>query len=1171
MYFKKLEVFGFKSFAEKAELLFEPGVTAVVGPNGCGKTNVSDSIRWVLGEQSAKQLRGQKMEDVIFNGSRSRQALGMAEVSLTLDNSQNTLPVDFSEITVTRRLFRSGESEYLLNKVPCRHKDISELFMDTGVGTDAYSTLENKQIEMILNSKPEDRRFLFEEAAGVMKYKVRKNEALHKLEQTAQNLLRLGDVISEVKTRIGSLDYQARKARQYQKHQQELKTLELNSYSYNWNQLRQQAEQFNSLELHYGQGTEKINAEIATCESRIAEIKLELTSLDEQIVAAQQKAFGIDSGIARLEDKIFGSEERKKELEKKLEDVAKEKWELEEKLKSLQLEQKNIKEEKEALQVRIGELEKAFNQKSGRQSEIINETGARAKELEEEKAVYIDLLNKIAQGNNSLTSLTAEQKNAQILSEKLANQNNALNGQIKGLETRIEQLNAQCQGKTESYNQLLQEQTKLTGAKQEKQQQLSGVEKNLETTKNEFNLKSSLLSSLIQLKSTFAGYEEGVKQILTNRPAGVLGSLPEIIEVTREEYAPLVEIALAEKLQYLICNDKETIDRLIPDIKANNLSRVTLVNLSEIRGLDNRKIDPQTKLSSYIKCDERYRKMIDYFLGEVAVAQDLNAARQLLTGGIAGKVVTLAGEILTADGIITISGKTDSGLLGREIQIKHLQEESDRLNLQVTELQANRGSLSGVITGLDEQLQAYSGNIQNMLLELGSMQKDNEQANVKLRELQTETGTLQQEELELSRQLSGRQGELDNLVREQAGREQEAARAKEGLALKERELVDINSRLAVLQDELTTLKVELAAGREKKDNYEVLNNRFAQNQADLEAEIAKVINEHNEMEKQLGDLDRIKGEVEENINKLLAEKKEADSTLEKLRVRKQEQIINVRAQEAKIDSWRHEADSLQEQKHEQEIKYTQVNTQLEQVSSLLREKYNMEISQETMPAELAVPDEEEIGRVKKKIESLGPVNLVAIDEYEQLQERYNFLLKQQEDMTRAQEDIHKVITKINQTTKEYFEKTFTQVQANFTNLFRQLFEGGEAELVLTNPDDLLETGIDINVQPPGKKLTNITLLSGGEKALTAIAILFAIFLVKPSPFCVLDEIDAPLDDSNLNRFIRMLKEFSGRTQFIIITHNKKTMEMADVLYGVTMEEFGVSKLVSVKFKNAVPA
>ncbi len=1178
MYFKKMELFGFKSFAEKTELVLEPGVTAVVGPNGCGKTNISDAIRWVLGEQSAKQLRGGKMEDVIFNGSRTRQPMGLAEVSLTMDNSQNVLPVDYSEITVTRRLFRSGESEYLLNRVPCRHKDIIELFMDTGVGTEAYSSLENKQIEMILNSKPEDRRFLFEEAAGVMKYKVRKNEALHKMEQTAQNLLRLGDVISEVKSRISSLDYQARKARQFQKYQEELKTLELNSLYHSWQILKQEAVGLETQELQFTQGAEKINTEIAACDSKVAEIKLALTSLDEQIVTAQQKAFGIDSQIARLEDKIYGSQERRKELGQRLVELSQEKWELEEKCTNLGNEQKKIGQEKEDLAIKLQEMERSFQEQDALYNSNRQSLNEQIKGLDDEKAGYIDLLNKVAQIRNTLTSINSEQKNAQGLKDKLNLQIVTINSQVNDLNQSTKELTAKCQEYTNSYCQLVEENKTLEATKQTQQESLAVLDQKYEETRNEFNLRNSLLASLIELKESFAGYEDGVKQILAQRPAGVLGSIPEIIQITNEEYAPLIEMALAEKLQYVLCENSQVAAEVIASARSGESTRITAVDLANFESAYGRSgaqpVPGQEgvvdRASNLVKVADRYTPLIENLLGNTYIVQDLETARNLMRKYNSIKVITTKGELFTHPSIISVGGKNSSGLLEREIRIKHLQEEKSQLETAVQGLSGEKGILAGNLAGTESRLKTLAGEIQDKLLALGALQKDNEQANQRLKELQQELVLLQTEESDLAKRLIEHNQLMEKVNHEYQLSEEEEKQAKIRLVDREQGLSTLNQQTAKLQSDLTTLKVDLAASKEKSDNLLVLIGRFSENEKDLKIEIEKTKAEHAAIEKQISELDQTKTEVEENITKMLLDKKEADQVLENIRLQKQDMIIGLRAQEAKIDTWKQETEILQHKQHEQEIKRVHLDTQREQISKALTEKYNIDVENIIIPEDLPAPDEEEIIKTRKKIDSLGPVNLVAIDEYEQLQERYNFLLKQQEDMVQAQEDIHKVINKINQTSREYFETTFKQVQQNFSSLFKQLFEGGEAELVLTNPEDLLETGVDINVQPPGKKLTNITLLSGGEKALTAIAILFAIFMVKPSPYCVLDEIDAPLDDSNLNRFIRMLKEFSQKTQFIIITHNKKSMEMADVLYGVTMEEFGISKLVSVKFRSAVP-
>lgn len=1178
MYFKKLELLGFKSFAEKAELQFEPGVTAIVGPNGCGKTNISDAIKWVLGEQSAKQLRGAKMEDIIFNGSRTCQPLGMSEVSLTLDNSQNVLPVDYNEITVTRRLFRTGESEYLLNKAPCRHKDIVELFMDTGVGTDIYSSLENKQIEMILNSKPEDRRFLFEEAAGVMKYKTRRNEALHKLEQTAQNLLRLGDVLNEVKSRIGSLDYQSRKARQYQKYQQELRDLELKTLYCNWKQLYGQKTGLDTLDTEFSQEAEKINTEVSVYTSKIEEIKLVLTQLDERILESQQKAYSRDSQIARLEDKVFGNKERKIELESQYSRTVSEGHDISEKLAKVTAELQATGEEKIRIEDVLVKIEETLADKNRHFEDLSRNLQQRTASLEEDKSKYIDLLNKKSQTKNTLITLTTEQKNAQVLHEKLQLELTSLKEQLTHLHTQHDELNTQCQMETERYNQLLQEKDRLEEVKNKEERGLQNLRNSLQEAKNAFHLKNSMLVSLQELKSTYVGYDEEVKKLLQEKPEGVIGTLPQIIQVQQEEYAPLVEKVLDEKLQYVICENDAIVQRVRTTIGNNEQTRLTLVSLEGVKQLQESPTLPAVteeriigRLSDFVSSASSFQSLIEYFFGNVYIVVDISIARQLSLQKQTTAFITLQGEYVPDRALLALKGKnTNSGLLEREIKIKHLEEECTQGQSVVERLSQETEAQNTVLLRLQEQVAIIHQDIQNKLLYLQGLQKDYELVNGRRKELHTKCNVVDQEEETIRDGLAERQKLLETIASEYQHTESAEQEAKSSFSLREEEINGSRQQQSELKEHLTMLKVELVSTQQKSSHLENLAERLRHSHEELLQESHKIKDEGIAIAEQIQELEKLQTETEENINTLLEEKKFADAALDGLREAKQEQINSLRQQEGHIHRCQERIRLIEMQKHEYEIKQTQITTQLAQVETVFKEEYHLEKIAESIPPELIVPGAEEIDKLKKKIESLGPVNLVAIDEHEQLQERYTFLLKQHEDLLKAREDIHKVIQKINHTTKEYFEKTFAQVQQNFGLLFKQLFEGGEAEMVLTNPDDLLETGIDINVQPPGKKLTNITLLSGGEKALTAIAILFAIFMVKPSPFCVLDEIDAPLDDSNLNRFVRLLKEFSQKTQFIIITHNKKTMEMADVLYGVTMEEFGVSKLVSVKFRRVAP-
>ncbi|MCK5534231.1 AAA family ATPase [bacterium] len=989
MYFKKLEIFGFKSFADRLKIKFEPGITAVVGPNGCGKTNVVDAIKWVMGEQSTHQLRGKRMEDVIFNGSRSRKPLSMAEVSLTLDNSQNILPVDYKEVNIMRRLFRSGESEYYINKIRCRLKDITELFMDTGLGVDSYSLIEQGKVEFIINAKPEERRLIFEEAAGITKYKSRKEEALRKIEKTEQNLERLQDIMSEVKRQIGSLDYQARKARQFQKHKEELKKIEVGFLVQNLKKLEQQQKEEAVQLQNFGQETQGINTKITQKEACIVSLQTELTGKEKDILSVQEEVFRKSSEIIHLEDKIQSHRIRQEEL--------------------ISRKENNSKEIKE-FQERLGDLV------------------ASLKKTEEDFNFY--------QGK---TSQEGEKNSQKEDSFRKAEE------QLKELDNRFRA------GKEEIINLLTQ--------KSQVENKISASEIYLEN----FKMKRE---KLLEDKTN----KEKQKQLIEQEEY-------KIQQLIDEKEKILKSFAEQKKLMLIDKKDKDL---------ASKESKEQMLQLKE----------------AVVNLQENIQ---NYDVSEIE--KKLREITALL------------------DQIISISKQLDETLQFEQDKLPKIEEEK---------------------------------------IFLTKLQKDREQKEKENKLLLVELEAISREKENLDKEISSKENVGAELKQEFTEYEKKEKETEENIELIEEDLEKKKNTYKILQEEMILLKTEVSRNIERVENFKKDIKRFKVEENILQNQIKNKQSELAYFDKRKEELEGTKGAEDGKIENFYKEKDSLNERLKDIQSVKFEINQQLKKEEEDLKSIRVSSNKTQEQLHQFELQNMRTRMEIEAIGNKFKKDYHLDRNEANTYCPEVEVSEAEIESLKRKVESLGMVNLAAPEEYGRLQERWDFLNNQQEDLLKAKKDLHQVINKVDVTTKTSFREVFGKIREHFKEVFKNLFEGGEADLVLTNENDILESGIDIIVQPPGKKLQNISLLSGGEKALTAISLLFAFYLVKPSPFCVFDEVDAPLDDANLVRFIHLLKDFSSKTQFSIITHNKKTMEIADVLYGVTMEEFGVSKLISVR-------
>ncbi|MCK4532969.1 AAA family ATPase, partial [bacterium] len=971
---------------------FESGITAIVGPNGCGKTNVVDAIKWVMGEQSTHQLRGKRMEDVIFNGSRTRKPLSMAEVSLTLDNSQNVLPVDYKEVNIMRRLFRSGESEYYINKNRCRLKDIVELFMDTGMGVDSYSLIEQGKVEFIINAKPEERRFIFEEAAGVTKYKSRKEEALRKLDKTEQNLIRLQDIMSEVKRQIGSLDYQSRKARQFQKHKEELKKVEVGFLMQNLKKLEQQLKEEEEGLQSFTQETQGINAKMTQKEAGIVSLQTELTDREKNILRVQQEVFNKSSEIIHLEDKVKSHQAQQEEL-----------------LLRKKNNETEIKEMEERLTNSFASLKKTeedFNFYQGKTSTEGEKDSQKEESYKKAEEQLKELDNSFRAGKEEIINLLTQKS-------KIRNKISASEVYLENFKTKKEKLLIEKRRKEEQKQLIEQEKNKI-------QQLIGEKEKKLEF------------------------FEEQKKSML--------------IDKKDKDFASGESKNLMLKLKDALVSLRENIHGYNPDETEKKLEEINIL----------------------------------------------------------------------LDKMINISKQIDDTLFFEQNKLPEIEEEK---------------------------------------IILAGLQKDKEQKDKEQKFLLADIETILREKENLDKEILNNENLLGELRQEFSKYERKEKEIEENTKSIEENLEKKKNLHKSLQEEMILLKTEVSRNVERLENLKKDIKRFKLEETLLENQIKNKKNEFDYFDKRKKELEGTKVVEDGKIEHFYKEKDLLNEKLKDIQSAKFEITQQLKKEEEDLKSFRGALNKNREQSHQVELQVMRIQMETGAIEDKFEKEYSLSRDEaDTYCPEAEIP-ESEIENLKRKVESLGMVNLAAPEEYNRLQERWNFLNKQQEDLLKAKEDLRQVITKVDATTKNSFKDVFEKIRGHFQEVFKSLFEGGQADLLLTDENDILESGIDIIVQPPGKKLQNLSLLSGGEKALTAIALLFAFYLVKPSPFCVFDEVDAPLDDANLVRFVRLLKDFSSQTQFSIITHNKKTMEVADALYGITMEEFGVSKFISVKLRQ----
>ncbi|SFJ80033.1 chromosome segregation protein SMC [Thermoflavimicrobium dichotomicum] len=1184
MYLKRLEMIGFKSFADRTELEFVPGITAVVGPNGSGKSNVTDGIRWVLGEQSAKSLRGSKMEDVIFAGSDTRKPVGYCEVSITFDNTERKLPVDYTEVTVTRRVYRSGESEYLLNKKPCRLKDITELFMDTGIGKEAYSMIGQGRIDDILSTKSEDRRAIFEEAAGIVKYKTRKKEAEKKLENTEQNLARIHDLIHELDGQVGPLTEQAEKAKQYKELKKELEQIEVGLYVHKietlhekWQQATQEVKQLTQEQL-------VLSTEVSKKEAQLEELKYQLGELDRYFEQVQAELLQVSEELEKAE----GQREVWLERGRSRENARKQ---LRERIQALEMEMNRLKEEKEKVDQRLAEKKQELREAEAKCLEAQEKMALFA----EDEAEQLEVWNgQLQQQRNQLVALNSEKRYVIEQMEQLEEQVKKYQEQKESYESQIASGQAQLVEVEKQIGQiegLLKQAVEQTRLLVEERNHLERQEKSLLQENRKFEQRYNRLRSQLdvvkEMEAEHTGFFQGVKEILKARDRGVgslrgvQGAVAQLIQVP-EKYEAAIETALGGALQHLVVENEQTGRQGIAYLKEKRLGRATFLPLDVIQGrtLSNQDVQRLQNLSGFVgiasdlvQTDAKYEKLVSHLLGLVVVAETLEQANQIARQlQYRYRVVTLDGDVVNPGGSMTGGSRQQSktNLLGRSRQIEELEQQIAQLKQEWNQVEESLAQLYEQKQKLERDWEEIRTQGEERRLKEQELRGQKRELGNHVERIKKELALLKQTSMqseEKREKLKHRYQEIEEQAQslEQAIRQLEEQMAACQLRVKEQATAkaDVHEQLTEWRVTVAKLRQETANLAENLERMEQEWNRLRQQKEEAQAELEQL-----DQQKETGtqELEELAVHIEQLREKKLTTQEKvakAREQREKLRREREEQEQEIRADQQTLRK-------LSEQLKSGEVRVNRLDVELNHLLQKLAEEYEM--TYERAKELYARPEEpnkaeRQVRSIKQQITALGEVNLGAIEEHQRLTERLSFLKSQEADLLQAKQTLYEVIGQIEEEMGKRFAEAFAMIRTEFQEVFVQMFGGGRADLHLTEPDNLLETGIEIVAQPPGKKLQNLTLLSGGERALAAIALLFAVLRIKPVPFCVLDEVDAALDEANLTRFTRYMRKFANQTQFIVITHRKHTMEGADVLYGITMQESGVSKLVSVKLEE----
>lgn len=1178
MYLKRLELIGFKSFADKTCLEFEPGMTAIVGPNGCGKSNISDAVRWVLGEQSAKALRGNKMEDCIFTGTDDRKPLGMAEVGITFAECEKNLNTEYNEVTVTRRVFRSGEGQYFINKTPCRLKDIQRLFMDTGIGTTSYSLMEQGRIDQVLSSRPEDRRTIFEEASGITKFKTDKKEAIRKLEHTESNLIRLADVIREVKRQIGSLQRQAGKALRYKALREELRKLDIYTTK----------QRLISMDIDI----QKLESEISDANKKICALKIEIEELEQgnavlrqSILQTEQERGTISKKVVEAQSKLDHTRELIRVNRQRIEEYRgwseREAQQADKADKQIEEQRRNIEELSHRLETALIEKNEADKELKLRNDILAShqqEVETMRREVHDLHSESVQLESLSSKLQNQLIQIESREHSDTIQRERLFAERAQLEHAAKRYEKRQAEMLQVLQDLENNVTRCNDLTGKLEQQKIQKNQEIEKIRQSLA----ELHCQTSAQKAQISLlRNNNAGEESNAEtaRLLLDKSNPleidknkILGSIVSHLDVDPDHRTAL-DAVLHSWLDAILVEDIASAVEILQKLESRNQgpARLLAINTTDEPQPSATAGEAGARLVDHVKCSDITTPLIRRLLGNVIVLDSLATLPSPIP--VHGVYVTREGSLVRGDGCVEYWMADAS--LDNPYLLANLEES---------------------LTGLEKQIMDHDNRLKTFLSENAELQKHIDEARSELDEQRHTFAVKEGENHVVARETDQARDrsntvtwELDNLttqsdseVTERTSTSEELNRIREQrektsqeIEIKTEKLHELETRHSDLQSKATEQSMRFA---QLHQELEHLENRHGTAMTHLE-ELETLARASSEglvsYETNIEQLTESIKNAEDQLVSLQKEVEINESRSENLRKNREKQSQELEELEKTLAKNRTLMDELRNRKSDLDLKYNEVTLRRQNHLDRIASEYNITMEQIMEEPEIEWENgkpgmdtlETSIAELRTKLDAMGPVNLVAIEEYHELEERYNFLTHQEEDLVKANQQLLEMIRKINCTTSEMFRSTFAAVNENFLTMFKKLFNGGSAKLVLVNEEDVLECGIEIIARPPGKRLQNISLLSGGERTLTAVALLFAIYMIKPSPFCLLDELDAALDDSNIGRFVNILKEFLNQSQFVVITHNRQTIAAANVLYGITMHEKGVSKIVSMKFKE----
>ncbi len=1197
MKLKKLEIVGFKSFLEKSNIEFPPGISAVVGPNGCGKSNIVDALRWVMGEQSVKQLRGKAMEDIIFSGADGKSPLNMAEVSLTLANDNGSGPEelkDFSEIMITRRQYRSGERAYFLNRQPCRLKDIHNIFWGSGMGARSYAVIQQGNIGAITDAGPEERRFFIEEAAGVTRYKNRKNEALRKVEATNQNLLRVNDIIAEVKRQMGGLQRQAKKAELFKGLQEQAKILEISAAGYYFDDFEKQINADEQLLTELKDADIAHTSRLTRLDAAIEEIKLARTRKDHEI--AQQKSQKFEA--QRKTDKI---ESDLKYLRNDLQGLDQEIIGLESARVELDHKNKQIADEVVAVEAEIGQLdqeigqEKVLLEKEQNTTRDVNdqllflnkqqeENKRRLMNLMTEEARYKNISQNASNNKESLKRRLRRMDEEDVLARRKAAEFEKAEAEARALLQNLQQEKAGLVHKIAELESRLSQQKKALGEQV----------KLVQTKEFERNKVKSRLTTLVKMEANFEWYKDGVKAIMKLNAGedqenaksgetqnGILGLMADVIE-PQPGFETAVEAALGESMQYILIEEQQTGLDSIQYLQSQNAGRSGFIPVGKLKKINKAPVSipaAAERLLDRVRIKNGFETVVNSILADVLVADDIQIALQMWNqsnGDGPYTLVTKSGDLISGNGMM-IGGSQDksAGILVKKLEIRSLEHQLEEMDQVLAQSRSLQAELEAAVRQLEVDLQkTIAGKNHTVQMETEA-EKNLYRAGEDLKHARRhmEVVRLEQE------QLLGEESEIDDeIARNNAAMvqvENEIAAAQQAVEEITAKINSVSKELESYKQVAMDIKLRLTTLHARLDNSRHTLKRLGDFQADGLKRFQQLTEEIQQKTRRRTSTQEKLMEYELNLPTMYETLKRLEEVLEYNEAEFHAIDAKLQENDEAVSALQSQRELTLEKMRRLELEQSQRKLKQENISRRMEEKYHQNLTglrASISPSESVQEGDIEkieaaLADVREKITAVGDVNLSAIQEYEELTKRFEFLNTQRDDLVKALDDLQKVIRKINQITQDRFMQTFHQVNDKLNEVFPRLFAGGAARLILTDPDNPLETGVELMIHPPGKKLTRLSLLSGGEKALSAIAFIFAIFLIKPASFCLMDEIDAPLDEANVYRFNELLKIIGEKSQIIMITHNKKSMEFADVLFGVTMEKKGISKIVSVNFER----